>query len=455
MLTKSWLATSFLVVAKLCSGTHLNTIESALGVKNFEVPSLDLSGSNNEEIQLLGNFQNLNYYRYTGQDNFTGISDEKARESLIYHSNGTLLELSSPQYSNESFSVDHVIPLRDDSFILSGTGAISGAVLDHQVVFNLSDLSYTAIFNQSLSPVNAITVNGNKAYFGGSFKFKGPDQDTHGLIVWDFVKNEVETLPFGGLGKDSNVNSILVLDDNNILFAGNFSTIDEKSALNSTLGINSTSDSAPELSHKIPLKTAKWTSDGSLQKDDLVCPSNSATSAWLGTGTTGQFELSIAHTIRPSKLRLHNARTLDEEVSLFRVITTPSNGIMNLTYLDPSSGELRTCDAWCPLLSTQNLTAAKSKAASTDQVEFLNNQTTVQWSESYQDFAFVNSVPVTSITFMALDSYGSSVGVNGFELYEDDFSVYANDSFNVPDCSSTSNYSKASFTFGFSMGPRL
>ncbi|CUS22537.1 LAQU0S06e00276g1_1 [Lachancea quebecensis] len=447
MRATTWLATSVLALAKFCSGSHLDSIERKLGVEVFDIPSLNLSNSKNNEIQLLGNFKDINLYRYSGQSNFTGEISGNSKNALIYYSNETFLEIYSPSNSSEDFSIDHIVPFKDDAFILSGTGPISGHQLSRQVFFNLSSLEFREIFDQDLSRVNTITTSGDKVFFGGSFEYMVSNQTVHSLLVWDYTKDDVETLPFGGFGKNSSVNSILNFDNSNMLFAGNFSTIDVTQQLNNISNSNTSNSSVPELGHQVSLQSASWVTGGTLDTSAIICPSSESALGWLQTDSTqGQFEINMQQETRPSKLRIYNADNSDEQVSLFRIVTTPSNGIMNLTYLDPATGELASCDAWCPLLSGQNLTDASYKSDLDDQAQYLENRTTLQWSESYQDFAFVNNVPVSDLTFIALDSYGSSVGLTGIEIYESAFSVYANNTLNAPNCAQGSVTSSASLS---------
>ncbi|SCU85969.1 LANO_0C06194g1_1 [Lachancea nothofagi CBS 11611] len=436
---------SVAAAATLCCGSQLAHIEQQLGIENIELPTLDLSESQNSEIQVLGNFRDLNIYKYSGQNNFTGETDNTTSwQNLIYYSNETLLELYRAPSSNESFSIDHIVPLGSDSFILSGSGTIYGQELDHQLMLNLSTLEYKTIFNQSLPQVNAITVVHDKVYFGGSFTYNVSNQTTHSIIAWDPAQDKIENLTFGGFESDSMVNSIVKWDDQNLLFAGNFSTIGNTKMLKNSLSSNASNTSIPELGHPVSLRSAQVQSAGILNENQLICPSASSSegTGWLQNDTSvGQIEFTLAEQTRASKIRLYNSPYADEQVSLFRILTQPSDSIMNLTYLNPSTGSLSSCDAWCPLYALSNLSATSSEKDASDMVQFLNNETTLEWSSLYQDFAFVDEVPLASLTFMALDSYGSSVGLKSLELYENKISVYANNSLNEPNCiGSASNF---------------
>ena len=142
------------------------------------------------------------------------------------------------------------------------------------------------------------------------------------------------------------------MDNDNIVFAGKFNTLDDNTLLKQIRGSNSSKNATDiEFDQLIPLKHAGWSSQGSLEHSSLICPSDDS-DGWFQEGTaTGDFTVSLLTDLRPSKLRIYNAFDSDYQVSLFRIITSPANGIMNLTYLDPQTGELSYCDAWCPLLS--------------------------------------------------------------------------------------------------------
>ncbi|CEP63275.1 Rax2p LALA0_S07e06414g [Lachancea lanzarotensis] len=433
-LIAAFICSVILSSSKLCGAAQLEQIERALNIKVIEQPQLDFSESVNGQVQLLGNFQDLNFYTYSGQNNFTGELTNTTDQRLIYSSGDTLIELYAAQ-NNETFHIEHIVPLESDSFILSGTGSILGHQLDHQLVLNLSTIEYRQIFPQTLSKVNAITVVGGKAYFGGDFEYQSVNATVHSVVSWDYERNEVELLPFGGFGLGSIVNSILPWNDQTLFFAGNFSAVENSKALMNSSNSTNTNVTVPELSKPLSLKNAEWSSTGILQKEELICPSSSDSTGWVESNSAqGEFNVTLAARTRLSKLRLYNSPVDDEQVSLFRIITSPSNGIMNLTYLDPSSGHLSFCDAWCPLYPINNLSALSSGSSSADRTYFLGNQTTLEWSDSYQDFAFVDEVPITSLKFSSLDSYGSSAGLKSFELYEDQISVYANDTNNAPNC---------------------
>ena len=52
---------------------------------------------------------------------------------------------------------------------------------------------------------------------------------------------------------------------------------------------------------------------------------------------------------RPTRLRLRNTHFQGRGTKTFRLVAHPINGIMNFTYVNPSTGATMACDAQCPL----------------------------------------------------------------------------------------------------------
>ena len=428
----------------LVYANQLAHIESELGIQTFSLPTLQ------NDIQLLGDIDTVSFYKYTGQQNFTVVdSCSTAKASLIYYSNDILIELlSSDEFSSGSI-INNITPLSDDSFILSGEGSISNYDLSKQLVYNLTTLSIYPIFDESLNTVTTILVDDELVYFGGNFTFNG----STGAYMWNFKENITSPLPFEGFGKDSQINSILKLNDDNILFAGEFSTLGNNTYLtlkndnNNNSSVNLTSI---ELGPLVSLKASTWTTgaSGELDPSNLICPNNQKES-WVQSGNSGSLTVNLPYDITPAKIRLFNSINSDNEVSVFRITTNPSNSILNLTYIDPLSGELTYCDAFCPLYTNRILkTQAQNASFSiSDKVKLISDNTTIiKWGQNFQDFAFVNPVDIESLTFQALNSYGSNVGLTGFQLYQDSFESFANNTLNEPNCNDETSVTSVSLS---------
>lgn len=442
------LAFPFLV--EISKASQLENIKSLLDIEDNVLPNLNISQNNSNAVQILGGVDALSFYEYTGQQNFTKeIGPETSSHGLVYYSNNTYIQLED---ASDDTRIDKITPFGVDSFILSGSGTINNISVGNQILYNLSTLSMTPIFNQSLGAVQAVLADNSSIYFGGNFSYNNGSMTGYSALIWDSISNTTQLLPFGGFGENSSVNSIVKLNNDNILFAGQFYTLDDPSALisSSNNGTNSTSSlnaTTLELGQRIPLRYASWDSQGSttFASDSLVCP-NTNEDAWLYPDTSGSLVCNLPYEVSPTKIRLYNSQSSDSEISVFQILTDPSSSIMNLTYLDPLSGELKNCGEFCPLYSRATLlSASQNVSSSMDMITFIdNNKTDVKWTSDFQDFAFVNELPVSSLKFVALNSYGGSVGLSGLELYQDTFSTYANDSLNEYGCSALTNDSSSS-----------
>ena len=416
----------------------------------MNIPRLLTSNNNENEYQLLGDIGALSFYRYTGQENFTQqiSSGEIDSHDIIYYSNDTFIRLAE---GSASTRVEHIVPFGDDSFILSGSGSILGFNLENQLLFNLSDLSVHPIFwDQRLNQVNTILVDGSKVYFGGSFTYNNGSLVGYSTCSWDALSNKTSLLPFVGFGKNSVVNDIIKLDDDTILFAGSFSSVQYNQTgtlpntpnvrhINGTsvLTFNSTANSQLQLNPPISLREGTtWAVSGShFNPEEFICPSAASTNLWFTSGTSGTITcyFSFDHTL--SKIRIYNSPDLGSSVSFFRLLTEPARSIMNLTYIDPTTGDLKHCDAYCPLLSRQELESAANAHSGLSNLALTNDNTTaLTWGPTFQDFGFVNMIDAYALSFIALSSYGSDVALSGFELYQNSYVVYPNDTFNYANC---------------------
>ena len=250
------LAFPFLV--EISKASQLENIKSLLDIEDNVLPNLNISQNNSNAVQILGGVDALSFYEYTGQQNFTKeIGPETSSHGLVYYSNNTYIQLED---ASDDTRIDKITPFGVDSFILSGSGTINNISVGNQILYNLSTLSMTPIFNQSLGAVQAVLADNSSIYFGGNFSYNNGFMTGYSALIWDSISNTTQLLPFGGFGENSSVNSIVKLNNDNILFAGQFYTLDDPSALisSSNNGTNSTSSlnaTTLELGQRIPLST--------------------------------------------------------------------------------------------------------------------------------------------------------------------------------------------------------
>lgn len=411
--------------------SQLENLKRAYNVTDIEPKELDFPQG---FLQVFGDFSTLTFPRYEGQLNFTQrITSDSNTRDVVYYSNDTFIKLIE---GSSHTDIRQIVPFGSDSFILSGSGSLLDYDLEKQIFYNLSDLSLRPIFDQSLGEVKTILVDRSSVYFGGNFTYSDESSIGHSVAIWDSSSNTTFLAPFGGFGNNSQVNSIVKLDDENILFTGKFDVLDNATWWNSMYR-NTSNHTNIEMGSLIPLQWAAWETESSsfFDASQLICP-NPEEAAWLVSSSSGSLGCSLPFEVPAQKIRIFNSPSDDSGVSLFRIITKPSGGIMNLTYVDPLSGEVRYCDAFCPLLKRSTLRQVSTTTNSTQGIMSKDNLTSIQWSEDFQDFAFVNEISVSELQFFAISSYGNAVGLSALQLYSDTLSVYANDTLNELGCDS-------------------
>ncbi|KAL3233486.1 Bud site selection protein RAX2 [Nakaseomyces bracarensis] len=435
----TWILVFHIVIA-----SELENLRKLLDATDVIVPTLEPPGTASELFQLLGNVSSFDFYTTYGQQNFTEPNVNLTTNRLIYYSNDTYLKLGDV---DDNTNITHITPFGSDSFILSGDGEYSNLNLRQQLLYNLSDLSVKALFNYELGVVNDILVDNDLVYFGGNFQVDVESNTGHSAVIWNSISNSSLLLPFLGFGNGSFINTIIKLKNENILFTGNFSTFDNSSYLLQTNTSQNYSENIEniEVGQQISLKKATWSATSNFDASQFICP-NPDKEAWFNEGISGTLTCNFPNTLTLSKIRIYNSPISDNEISLFRLLSLPSNGIMNLTYLDPITHELQSCTEFCPLYTRNTLQQASKNATSeSDFIRFINNNSTnIKWTSEYQEFSFVNQVPINSLQFVAENSYFNNVGLSGFQLYQESFPIFPNNSFNEPNCQSyvgTNSYS--------------
>lgn len=420
------------------SSSHLSELSKRFNISN--VPDYTFSsGSKDNNFEILNSVQDLTFVRYTGQQNFTQVNiNDDDSNYLVYTSNNTFIQLTE---NSPNTYISNIVPFQDDSFILNGQGSFIGdASLNNQILYNLSDASTRQLFDQPLDSIQATLTDDDIVYFGGNFTLG--NNSINSVIQWNGTTGQNATLPFKGFGSESHINSIIKLNDDNILFTGQFNTLNDKSFLN----VSNNSNSSFPFNPIIPLEYATWdTTSGSVSSYALVCSSSSTTDGWSANGIQNQLKGTLPFSITPSKIRIYNSSNKDTAVSLFRILTYPASSIMNMTYIDPITGKLSQCDAFCPLYS--NSVLENSTNNQTSALYLINNTTKIEFGSDFQEFAFVNPVSVSSLELMTLSSFGNQdVSLKGLELYQASYSIFANNTLNEQSCNSDSNKQVVSST---------
>lgn len=342
--------------------------------------------------------------------NFITFSDQQlfslknGTNNLIYNFNNSFAQLLHDVDMNSiQFYGDHAI-------LFTANDDNSLQYLD------LNSLEQYTVFNDA--SVTGIYVFNDTAYFNYD----------NMISSWDGSNLRRNFLQFNN---GSHVENIHMINSTNMLISGKFNSL-----------LNISGDKTNETIFNglpVTLYEASWKSSGNIDPTHLICPNEGYTdNSWLITNSTrGEFNIDLKYAITPTKLRIYNSHDLNSAISLFRVITYPAGGIMNMTYLDSNTKKLSSCDAFCPLYSLSNLQNGSSlDPVSTDDT----NLTYVANTKSYQEFAFASPISVQSIEFIAMDSFGENVGLNAIEIYANSFTVFANDTYNLGSCSQSKTY---------------
>ena len=381
------------------------------------VPPTNLDLRSLGRLAIGGDFDAVSLYTYYGQTE--GLRGNGSQSILSTLPNGAYDILSSADAS-----INAMCP-----FVLKD-GTLAGIVVGGNFT-SLGGVNVQAIalFDPTANKVTPLpgifgTVSAilcdqdtNAVYVGGSFK---AGHSTN-AIAWVGMTGWAN-LPFAGF--NAPVTSITKAPNGHIVFGGSFNGLG-----NSTLPTGSTGKQVINLVTANITSGATTATTGYSNPQNILCPSDGTSrpgSTWLlEDNTPGYWRAQTLFGFQPRKLRMWNTDQDGRGVKTFRFTAQPINGIMNLTYTDPSSGQTIACDATCHL--PQNT--------------------------SYLDYTFVNTVGMNGFQLDVSDWYGKGGGLNGIELFEDDIFAFAVEAFNEPACSNASFPSNVTTTGSWSVMP--
>lgn len=436
-----WIADAFTLV---CLATSANAASLNTSISR---PHID------ESFYLLGKFDAISNY------------DTPEKYNLSNPTVDSLYEVSSSLFSgNSSVHILDFSPFNEStpSQLYNVDNSTLLAIVSGQPVLYDTDSNVTSSLEgwDSVSGnVSTAYVDQNSSllYLGGNLEYN----DSYGALIYNLKQQKLVELPFLGFGEGSLVHSILKYGQESIIFGGQFDSLGNDTltevgstnatSSNSTSSANGTSSSSsaliePEQVINIGLSSISVSNGASgSNPDNLLCPDGSS-SAWkMSTSQVGgTWSAELPFSVTPSKIRLYNGNDGENAVKLFRIITAPANSIMNLTYIDPRTRKLAYCDAWCPLTQDSELADDISDANNVTNgvyqiADTSGNQGTLGFSDDYQEFGFVNSIQMNSITIQILDQYGDYAVLNGLQLLQYGMTVYSNNTLNGSGCNSSSS----------------
>lgn len=409
----SLLLRSLVTIASLAS---LPT-SHAINFTAISPANLDLDGLG--QVGIAGDFTGLSLYEFEGQNEnpFTMTGSEALLARLP---NGVFASVLQADASIQSMC-DFVSNGVAQGVIIAGNfTSLSDEPSTGIALFNPNTTEVTAL-NGLQGSVNAVLCDGDTVYIGGNFM--GVDNSTNAVSY--VAGSGFKALPFAGF--NGIVSSITRASNGHIIFGGSFT------------GLGNTSTPTTPDEQVINLSTANITSTGSSTTTGFSDPSNiicktgdvdGSGNTWLlADGTAGSWGANMNFGYRPTKLRIYNTHQDGRGTKTWRFTALPLNGIMNFTYIDPSTEQNTTCTSECPMSSNSSIT--------------------------YQDFHFVNVIGMNAFRIDISDWYGSGGGLDGIELFQDDIFAYAINDFNEPSCASISTASNATQTGAWTTSPSL
>lgn len=413
------------------------------------------------QLGLLGKFSSLSFYNYLNASQLSNQPNTVFATNNSINASLPIFELNGP--------IDQLLPLTSETFLILGNFSLfNNQSINSPFIYNITDNSIDEIIS-TFNKRNSVPINGtittayvdsDLIYFGGDFEFNS----SFGAAIYNYSSQIFSTLPFRGFGKNSSINSISrIFADNNqgsLIFGGKFDTLGFKELLVhnvTTNGTNNTSNltSLITAEQQISLKHGIFSSINTDTGDpkSLICPRDNA--YWsVNPGQGGEWTVELPDEMKgltPSKARLYIPDSTNS-IKTFRIYTFPNNGIMNLSYIDPNTNEMAHCDAWCPLLTVDELQKIvmnnmNNKSASNNEtfyidengsfISYYNSSTrirTLGYGSSFQEFSFVNQIPIDKVGLTVISWYGDQGASAGFELYTDSIKVYGNNTLNEPNC---------------------
>ncbi|KKA29702.1 hypothetical protein TD95_005312, partial [Thielaviopsis punctulata] len=371
------------------------------------VSNPDIDFSNLGRVGIAGDFSGISVYEYEGQSE-KPFSTNGSESILAQLPNGVFKSLL-----NSDASVKAMCQLPDSTTVVLGGDFTSlGGNQTHGLALLNTDTQSITPLDGLNGQVNSLLCNTDgTVYIGGNFKAN----DSINALTWS-QSGGFKSLEFAGF--NGPVNAIVKTSNDHIIFGGSFT------------GLGNTSLPTELDGQAINLSTANLTTTGTTSDSSYSNPSNivcntndSSSGGWLlQNNTPGSWEAQLGFTFWPTKLRLWNTDVDGRGTKTWRFTALPLNGILNMTYIDSSTGQNISCTSECPLSSNS--------------------------SEMYQDFHFVNTIGMNSFRIDISAWYGSGGGLRGIELFQDDISSYAVNSFNEPSCIVSTNTASKSTTTG-------
>ncbi|CAI6281823.1 unnamed protein product [Periconia digitata] len=392
-----------LALSLLLASPYLIPAASAFTLTPVPLPNLDLAPLG--RVAFAGDFDSLSLYQFAEQNE----TSDPANAIYQRLPTGVFAPIKNPdtkQALNTDGDVKAMCALRRGNelrgFVVGGNfTSVDGVKTPGGIAMLDANTGQPAPLEGLTGSVNALHCDSDRSqvYVGGEFT----GGNSKNAIIW---KEDWTNMPFEGF--NGPVNSITEAPNGKIIFGGQFDGLG-----------NGTSGGAPQNNtQSLPVGSANITAQtssgqpGFTNPKTIACKANPETegpdSTWLlADDTAGFWRADFGFGFQPTKLRLFNTKLDGRGTKTWRYTALPDGGIMNFTFVDPTTKQQTFCDALCPL-PEGNTTA--------------------------QDFFFVNQVGMNGFKIDISDWYGSGGGLNAIQVYQTQIFSYAIDEFNKPSC---------------------
>ncbi|KAI0021519.1 cortical protein marker for cell polarity-domain-containing protein [Xylariomycetidae sp. FL0641] len=398
--------------AWLLTLTSFAALSCALTVNQIPDPNLDTSELG--QVGIAGQFDGISLYQYEGQTEQAFTSN--GSEQLMFRlPNGLFSSIAAVDASIQTMC------LFQGNIIVGGNfTSLGGEQFQGIALVNVTDGKPSPLDPELNGQVNSLLCDDTEGtvYLGGSFRFK----NSTNAMTWS-AGSGYASLPFAGF--NGPVTSIAKAPSGHIIFGGSFT------------GLGNTSTPAEADAQSINLSTAdisaeqSTTQAGFSDPKNIVCKTDgtdAAGSTWLlEDGKPGAWRASFNFGFNPTKIRLFNTHQDGRGTKTWRFTAQPNNGILNMSYIDPATGQNLSCTSECPLSHNESV--------------------------KYQDFHFSPVIGMNAFRIDISEFYGSGGGLDGIQLFQNNSFAYAINDFNEPACANTTTPSEATATGPWEVTP--
>ncbi|MBW0472681.1 hypothetical protein O181_012396 [Austropuccinia psidii MF-1] len=407
------------------------------------------------QVALFGSFSSLTIFNSTDfqqdqkiKSSNSSILFSHSIKSLLSKNSSSSSSSSSKSSSNSNSNLPQILTTTNPNGRIlticstSNKIFIGGQFDSLSSIPNTNNIGYFDLSSNSIKPlstsinlfgtIHSLTCsNDNQIFIGG--EFSNPlNNNSNNLIAWSTssgYQSISNSSPLIFNGPIYSLNHLISPSGQSLILGGRFAipTSINPQSLNLINNLTSDPHSTFSLStslNPIPLShQATWSgSPASLSHDYqspnvLYCPSgpDGPKNSWEINPAfdNGMLTLTLGTSVNAGGIRIANSFTNGGGTAGFHIISLPNNQILNLTFLNPVTKQIDSCQTNCTLSRDLKI--------------------------GYQDFLFPLNTIITGIQFIINSKYGNSAGLHLVQLLSPGNIAYAVQNLNHPNNGSFCN----------------